>query len=410
MQSAWLSRLFFAVVAAMAIGAVISGAACTRYGQPGPVVPTTTPLSTITVDAVNGNDTTGTGGPNKPYKTLTKAVSVLTNSKLLSPNGVTISLASGDYNAANGEKFPIVVPRTVTINGSNYSAGLRGGSFVDGLGQDTIFEELVHAPPRSEYATLEVVPPATVSLNTLYLGASKISLPAHATYAAFDVIGTASGTNVTLGAGILSGLRNIDGVLVASGTFTCTSCVIHGNDFGIAALTVPLPSASPAVTVPSITLAHSTGVGDSSISARVADLVTDGSANINVSEEAFLRSQYAFADALSPIVTVPIRGTTDFGGGGASSPGGNRFIGARISEFWITKTSETVSALDDTWNPSQQGANRNGVYPRMRTFGSGASGKNVRVAHDASGSTVMVGPAPVPTPSTTPTGPTPTPT
>ena len=410
MQSAWLSRLFFAVVAAMAIGAVISGAACTRYGQPGPVVPTTTPLSTIAVDAVNGNDTTGNGGPNKPYKTLTKAVLVLTTSKLRSPNGVTISLASGDYNAANGETFPIVVPRTVTINGSNYSAGLRGGSFIDGLGQDTIFEELVHAPPRTEYATLEVVPPATVNLNTLYVGASKISLPAHATYASFDVIGTASGSNVTLGAGILSGLRNIDGVLVASGTFTCTSCIIHGNDFGIAALTVPLPSASPAVIVPSITLTHSTGVGDSAISARVVDIVTDGSANINVSGEAFLRSQFAFADSLSPIVAVPVRGTIDFGGGGASSPGGNTFIGARISEISIAKKSETVSALDDTWNPSQQGANRNGVYPRMRTFGSGALGKNVRVARDASGSTVNVGPAPVPTPSTTPTGPTPTPT
>jgi hypothetical protein len=111
---------------------------------------------------------------------------------------------------------------------------------------------------------------------------------------------------------------------------------------------------------------------------------------------------------LQPIVSVPFRGAIDFGGGITESPGGNNFIGGRKSEILLTLLDEAISALDDTWNPSQQGADRGGTYKKMITFRSGASGKNVTILHAARGSTVIVGPAVVPTttpsayPSTTP--------
>ncbi len=123
MQSAWPSRLFFAVVAAIAVAGLVSGAACTRWGQPAPAIPSLAPLMTLFVDPHIGSDATGNGTQTKPYKTLTKAVDVLAAAKVLSPNGVTISLMSGEYTKANGESFPIVVPKSVTIAGTNYWKG-----------------------------------------------------------------------------------------------------------------------------------------------------------------------------------------------------------------------------------------------------------------------------------------------
>ena len=127
--------------------------------------------------------------------------------------------------------------------------------------------------------------------------------------------------------------------------------------------------------------------------------------------ETFARSRYAFADVLNPVIATTLRGAIDFGGGALNSTGGNDFIGALVTEIYIKRRYETVNALDDTWNPRQQQANRNGQYVRKLTFGSGTTGKNVTILKDATGSTVTVGPAIVPTatPSGSP-GPTPTPT
>jgi hypothetical protein len=414
MRSVWLSRLFFAVVGATAVAGIISGTACTRWGQPGPIVPTLAPLASIYVDPINGSDTSGSGSASNPYKTMTKAVAVLTAAKSIAQGGVTIFLASGNYDAANGEKFPIVVSRSVTITGTNYGTGPATGSFIDGLGEDTIFESVVHAPARSAYATFEVVPPASVSLGGVYIGALKIKLPSsRAVYSSVDIIGALNASNASFGAGTTSELRNVNGVLVASGSLSCASCQIRGNDFGIGALTVPIATASPSTGVPSITLTHANG--DSTIVAKIVDIVTDGSANVTASGEGFEKADYAFEDSLAPIVPVATRGAIDFGGGTTNSPGANDFIGARVTEISIGRRFETVSALDDTWNPSQQHANRNGLYTRKLTFGAGTSGRNVTIHSGASGSTVTVGPAPVPTPtpSTTPSGPpspTPTPT
>ncbi len=321
------------------------------------------------------------------------------------PSGVTISLGSGNYDAANGEKFPIVIPRSVSISGTNYGAGPSSGSFVDGFGEDTIFEQIVHTARHSVYTTVETVPPAKLSLGNLYIGASKITLPTRALYASVDVIGTLSGAVASFGAGFVSRGNNLNGILVASGSLTCDTCQIRGNGFGIGALTVPLPTTSPSSGAPSITLTH-TSHGDSTVGAKVADILTDGSANVNASGATFARQGLAYADTFAPVVPTSIRGSVDFGGGVSGSSGGNGFIGARTTEILVTRRNETVSALDDTWNPNQQRANRNGKYTRTITFGSGTTGKNVTIVHAAVGSTVTVGPAPAPTPtpSTTPSG------
>ncbi len=398
MQSRWFARLFFTVVVALAVAGVFSGTACTRWGQPGPVTPTVAPLSSIYVNPSTGSDTTGNGSMTKPYKTLTKAVAVLTSAKSLSSSGVTITLAGGVYDAANGEKFPIVIPTNVTIAGMNFGFGPKSGSFIDGLGEDKIFEALVHAPSHTAYTTLEFAMPATASVSDIYVGASKISLPSsRAAYASLDDLATLTGSESSFGAGIVSPLRNVSGVLVPGGSFTCTSCQIHGNDFGIGALSVPVATASPYNTTPSVMLSRS--MGDSTIGAKVADLVTDGSVNVTAANEAFEQGEYAYADAIRPIIPVLVPGAVDFGGGAAQSGGGNVFIGARSTEILLTRRNETVSALDDTWNPNQQRANRNGRYKRMITFASGIAGKNVTIRGYAVGSTVQVGPAPIPTPT-----------
>jgi hypothetical protein len=409
MQSRWFARLFFALVAVLAASGILGGTACTRWGQPGPALPSLAPLSALYVDPVAGSDATGNGSMTKPYRTLTKAVAVFTAAKVLAPNGVIIHLNSGTYDAANGEQFPIVVTKTVSIDGTNFGHGPMSGSFINGVGEDTIFEKIVGAPAHTAYTTLEVAPPATLSVQNIYVGATKISLGAKAFYASVDVLASLTGQDSSFAAGIVSAFKNVDGVLVAGGTFNCTSCQIHGNDFGIGGVSVPLVTASPYAAAPSITLSRA--VGDSFVAAKLIDVATDGSVDVVASDEKFQRAAYAFTDVLSPFIASTTRGAIDFGGGFSGSPGGNNFIGARKTEIFLTRRSETVSALDDTWNPRQQGATRGGNYTRARTFSAGAAGKNVTIRQNAVGTTVMVGPAivPTPTPSSSPS-PSPTPT
>lgn len=403
MPSTWLSRLFFIAVAALGIAGVVSGSGCTRWGKPGPIPPTVTPLASIDVNPSTGSDTTGNGSSTKPYKTLTKAVTVLAAAKSIAQGGVTIFLASGDYSSASGEKFPIVVPTNVMIDGTNFGMGPGSGTFINGIGQDTTLEGVVHAPAKTFYTTLEVVPPANVSVNGLYVGATVVSLPnGRAGYSAIDILGTVNATDSAFAAAIVSKFRNIGGALVAGGSLTCSSCQIVGNEFGIGAFAVPAPTASPSLGIPSVTLMHATA--DSTIAAKLVDVLTDGSANVTASGQAFELGQFAYSDSLRGVIAVPLRGAVDFGGGAANSSGGNVFLGAGVSEVAVTRRSVTISALDNTWNPNQQRANRNGQYRRRIEFASGASGKNVTILLKAVGSTVTVGPAtvPTPTPSTSP--------
>ncbi|HEX3670866.1 MAG TPA: DUF1565 domain-containing protein [Candidatus Cybelea sp.] len=415
MQSGWFARLFFAVVGVLAVAGLVSGTACTRWGQPGPVTPTVGPLPAIWVDPVHGSDSTGNGNESKPYRTLTKALAVFESAKQVTSQFL-INLEPGSYTAANGEIFPIVIPKSVALKGMNYGHGPQSGVFINGVGEDTIFEKLVHASPHTAFTTLEALPPALVGISDMYVGTTNLTLPgSNAFYASFDTLTSLSASDTTFGVGRVLTMHNVDGILVTGGTLDCTSCTIHGSNFGVGAFTAPLPTSTPMPTTspspyssgPTITLSH--GDTDSTIGAKVADIITDGSVNVNVSGEMFESGQVAFSDALAAIIPVPTRGAVDFGGGALQSTGLNNFIGARDTEIAIKRRGETVYALDDTWNPNQQGATRHGQYVRKKSFDAGAAGKNVTIVHDAVGSTVTVGPATVPTPSPT-IGPTPTPT
>lgn len=412
MSLAWVSRGFFALVGGVALAVVLSGTACTRWGQPGPLVPSPAPIASIFVNPAMGSDSSGNGSSSRPYKTLTKAILVVSTAKVISSQGVTIYLSGGDYTAANGEKFPIVVPTAVTIMGSGFGRGPHSGTFIDGFGEDTLLELLLHAPAHSNYSTMDIAPGVSVSTDDIYVGSSKLSFPGNAEYASMDDLGSLSATTSSLGAGILSSLPAISGVLVPGGTFSCTSCLIRGNAYGVVALSVAVPTASPTASpystsspygsLPSITLAHA--AGDSTISAKLADIITDGSVDVTASNEHFEQSRYAFSDALHAIVNVSSHGAIDFGGGANKSAGGNTFLGARRTEIFVGRRFESATALDDLWNPGQQGANGSGLYPKTITFRPGTSGKNVIIPKYADGATVVVGPAPAPTPtpSTTP--------
>src|SRR5581483_10881053 len=183
----WFSRVFFLLVAALAVIGIAGGAACTRRGHPSIVPPTASPLTTIDVNPITGSDTTGNGTPEKPYRTLTKAVSIAAKSQTLS---LTIALAAGTYDAATGEVFPIVVPVSVTIAGTGYGAGSSKGrgTFINGAGEDTQYEKAAGIPSSHRaFATL-VVPPGVgpVSISGLYVGSSRLALPAGADYSSAD--------------------------------------------------------------------------------------------------------------------------------------------------------------------------------------------------------------------------------
>jgi len=75
----------------------------------------------ILVDGINGDDDSGSGTPTHPLQTITRALQI-------APDGSTIQVEPGIYDAENGETFPIQVPDNVTLIatqvGSTVLAGL----------------------------------------------------------------------------------------------------------------------------------------------------------------------------------------------------------------------------------------------------------------------------------------------
>jgi hypothetical protein len=398
----WLSRTFFFIVLAIAVTGVVGGTACTRRGH-STSPPTGSPMTTFVVDPKTGSDTTGTGSTDHPYKTLTKALAVIKKS---ASGGLTIALDPGNYVAANGETFPIVVPTGVTITGRSYGSGQAKGSFIDGYGEDTAYEKLTGKPAKSAYTTLEI--PAGVTLvnaSGLYVSAGRLNgLPGTASYAAVDVMGSFSPTDSSFGTGIASRDPRVSGLLVPGGILNCNACSIGGNDRAVGALSVPNQ-----VQAPSIILGGQPGM--STIGGR-GGVETDGTVSVTASNQTFQSKAFAFQDSIPAVSPGPtsVPGTVDFGYGGTST-GGNVLIGA-ATEISVTKSGTIVTAYGDTWNPGQQQANGSGQYSRKRAFGPGAAGQNVTISASASQASVGVGPVPpaTPTPSPNPSAsPTPTP-
>ena len=95
-------------------------AACSHQGPvfksgPPPSVQFVSPYD-IYVDAQNGDDVTGDGSVNNPYKTITKGLSVAQPSD-------SVKVAPGTYDVANGEQFPLEVPYLVSLIGDPDTRG-----------------------------------------------------------------------------------------------------------------------------------------------------------------------------------------------------------------------------------------------------------------------------------------------
>jgi hypothetical protein len=99
----------------------------------------TTMPAVLTVTAITaaptGNDASGAGTPDKPYRSLKKALSV-------SQSGDTVRLLNGTYNAANGETWP-------DVSGGNPVPNVPAGVLVEGEGVATVLEG-----PGSDSATI----------------------------------------------------------------------------------------------------------------------------------------------------------------------------------------------------------------------------------------------------------------
>ena len=379
---------------------------CTRRGSNNPAPPTPTPQTTFCVDPKSGSDSTGNGTPGKCYKTLTKALKVVSKQ---TTTGLTISLAAGSYTVNNGEVFPIVVPTGVTINGSG--ASLVGGSYVNGAGEDTLLEKAVGASSGTYFTTLEVPSGVgSVSANQLAVGSKTLRLPSGAKYASVDLMGGISMSHTTFDAGAF--LPKTDGgVIVPSGSLLCTACTVNGNRYAIEAFTLPSASSQPSITL--------TGQFTNSYILGKVGILTDGTATINAANQSFGSTTNAYRDDFAlPIATpstAPLLGTVDFGSASGSA-GGNLLSSVNsalpnASEIYITLPGVTVTAFGNQFVKGAQGASQlDGQYHKDKTFAAGrAKGQNVTIKGVASGSIVEVGPIPTPTasptayPSTSPT-------
>jgi Protein of unknown function (DUF1565) len=109
-------KTIFALFAAITLAAVLT--ACSTPSSP--------PVETIT--QLNVSSTTGSdsnpGTIDKPFKTIKKALTVVTS-------GQVINLLAGIYDAASGETFNYSVPNGVTIKANSNGVILQGGSSQD---------------------------------------------------------------------------------------------------------------------------------------------------------------------------------------------------------------------------------------------------------------------------------------
>jgi hypothetical protein len=406
-----LPRVCFTLLASVALASVLGGAGCTHRGTPSPLpsgsgVPT---ARTVYVNAKTGNDKNN-GDQSTPFKTVTRAIAVAA-----SPGAIPVTdveIAAGDYNAANGEKFPLTIPvGGLTINGSLYGRGQSRGSFVDGAGDDTALEKVLGVAAGSYYTTF-VVPSTlqgSVSITNLYVGATSPKLPLASTvYDSIDLMGGLSATTSAFETSAKRGIAKLNGILLPGGTLNCTSCAIGGTGWAIAAFSLPTSDCTSAMTqCPTVTLTGPSNTGPGQIGARTG-IRTDGSALITASNQAFTSYVTAFADDYTPIVSGIAPQGVDFGQGPGTpqSTGGNVFLGAHATEIALGLAGDFVAAFGDTWNTKTQGTGGSGQYRSDVTFKPGASGLNVTIASSATGAKVKVGPFKhaTPTPSASPSG------
>jgi uncharacterized protein DUF1565 len=408
-----IGRTLFLAVAVAAIALVVGSTACTRRGGNGlPPAPTPTPITGYFVDPVKGKDTNN-GSQTAPFKTITHALAMVKKSTAAP---LTVMLSPGVYTHNSGETFPLVIPTGVSLTGNDYGHSLAKGSYINGSGEDTMLEKAQGRPAHSIFTTVVVPSGIALTLDKVYVGTTVP--PSQGTYGSVDVLGSLSASAVTFGQG--RRFQANGGVVVASGTLTCTGCTILGRDFAIKAFSISGSSSSGSNGGggPTITLE---GPGHSVIDGGDG-IRTDGTATITASTQVFQSSNNAYIDSLatpspsssgnpqpSPTGSSSSSGSSsgsiDFGGGPQSGTGSNTFVGS-ATEINVTLAGERVYARNNTWNVDRckcaQRTNLSGQYQKTIDFGPGANGQNIKIAGNAAGSIVTVGPAKPPTPTPSP--------
>lgn len=83
-------------------------------------------INILYVSSTGGSDTGGNGSDQAPFKTLTYALSV-------APPKTAILLAPGTYSEQTGEKFPLMLRPSVTVQGNPNTRGqnivIKGGGY-----------------------------------------------------------------------------------------------------------------------------------------------------------------------------------------------------------------------------------------------------------------------------------------
>jgi hypothetical protein len=416
--------MLFVIFAASAIAVMIGSTACTRRGAAGPPpAPTATPITGYYVDPVKGKDTNN-GSQTSPFKTITKALEAVKKSVT---TGLTITLNGGAYTRGTGEVFPIVIPTGVTLTGIDYGHAVVKGAFINGAGEDTTLEKAEGTPSsHTLYATVVVPSGVSLTFDKIYVGTTVST--SRGSYASVDVLGSLLANSDTFGQGKTFAANG--GVTVAGGTLSCNACVVYGNDFAIKAYTVTgsgsgsgSGSSSSGGGSPSITLS---GPGHSVIGGGDG-IRTDGTATVTASSQVFQSRNNAYIDSLTAPTAGPDSASpspsptgsgssssssgssggesVDFGYGAQGSLGGNTFVSHSATEVNITRAGVQVLARNNTWNiiaTGPQKTNDSGQYQKTETFRPGTDGRNVKIAGNAAGSTVTVGPGKPPTPTPSP--------
>ena len=320
-----------------------------------------------------GSDTSGNGSQTKPYKTLTKAVDGVASAKSLSTTGVTIYLASGDYNAANGEKFPIVdsdqrkLPRPKLhgrVPTAERSLTASGRTRSSKALCTRLAQRVYHVRGRAGRDRL--AEPTSTSARR------EAETSRLAAYWSVDVLGSLSGYGCRLS---------------APGSLSCAQrqrhdgCRRHANlqfvsnhaaiDFGIGASSVVAGSGgSLGASVVQLTgeptpqhhAEHSSS--DSTIAAKLRRHFTDGSVDVTVSGRTLRAARSThFSDALDPVVAVAGHAARSISAAECRSRRAVTSSSGRTSRrSTSSRRFETVSALDDTWNPARARCERHGQY------------------------------------------------
>ena len=294
-------------------------AACGGGGGGGgaPAAPAGASLASFYVNPATGNDATGTGAAATPYKTLTKAIQAA--SAVAATSGANIYAASGVYNTASGETFPLLPTNGENIVGS-------GIAEVEGSGNYTI------------------------------VAGDSVSISKSTTFA------FAPGQN-----GSLSGI----GASGVAPTFVVTdnaTVTLSNNQltFPLTTLHYPVWAVdSSVVTITNNTISGWVTVDTSDIATKVTlrGNTLDGGYTVCTADFTAVASQLDLGTAASP------------GNNILKKSGG----GTAIVNSWGGAADQGVTAVGNTWIANMQGADAVGHYASAHVAGPVTTGPNYNV-------------------------------